>query len=121
MKLKGLIAAAIVGASLTATAGASANTIHTEYTSGQHVCHNRHGSLTASPYTSCAFANRIDNYFWLGINTGNCSRYDYRCGGSVWSPVTRRWYHVTCLPRARPVTCYSNGHHSWIKFYARYY
>ncbi len=86
----------------------------------QHVCHNRHGSLLASMYTSCAFGNRIDNTFWEGIDSGNCSRYDYRCGGSVWSPVTERWYHVTCLPRARPVTCYSNGHHSWIKFYAHY-
>lgn len=120
MKLKGLIAAAIVGASLTASATANAN-LNTLYSSGQHVCHNRYGSLTASRYTSCAFGNRIANDFWKGINSGNCSRYDYRCGGSVWSPVTQRWYHVTCLPRARPVTCYSNGHHSWIKFYVHYY
>ena len=119
MKLKGLIAAAIIGASLMATAAASAN-VNTFYTPGQHVCHNRHGSLTASPYTSCAFGNSIDNYFWEGIDSGNCSRYDYKCGGSVWSSVTDRWYHVTCLPRDRPVTCYSNGRQSWIKFYPRY-
>jgi hypothetical protein len=119
MKLRGLIAVAIVGATLTASADASAD-IHTEYQSGQHTCHNGHGTVTASPYTSCAFADQITISFWQGINDGNCSRYAYKCGGSVWSPATRLWYHVTCLPSARPVTCYTNGHDSWIKFYPSY-
>ena len=81
----------------------------------------QHSMVTASPYTSCAFANQIDISFWQGINSGNCSRYAYKCGGSVWSPATEPLVsRSACLPSARPVTCYTNGHDSWIKFYPGY-
>jgi hypothetical protein len=82
-----------------------------------HTCSVAFGSVTASGYTSCAFANQIAIAWTRGINNGSCNtNYDRACRGYVYSPVTNRTYRVTCRTH-EPVLCTTSGVDSWIRFW----
>jgi hypothetical protein len=82
-----------------------------------HTCGVVFGTVTASGYTSCAFANQIALAWSRGINNGSCEpKYTRACRGSVYSPVTNQTYRVTCRTH-EPVLCTTSGVDSWIQFW----
>src|ERR1700753_78211 len=75
------------------------------------------GSITASAYTSCAFARAVLHDY---DNGAPWQRHAKRM--RVWSTVTGHTYEVTCrIPygfmNGDEVSCTSSGTDSWTRFY----